>query len=73
MNAPEHESSPVPGLQMERNSLYREFVAEREEIQRHKWLESEKAGRDIGFEAALVSWIVHHRAQWRRERRQAMA
>jgi len=58
---------------MERSSLYREFLAEREEILRHKWLESEKAGRDIGFESALASWIIHHRARWRRERRQAAA
>ena len=54
---------------LERSSLYREFLAEREEIFKHKWLESEKAGRDIGFESALISWVVHHRAQWRRERR----
>jgi len=52
----------------ERSLLYREHLAEREEILRHKWLESESAGRDIGFEAALVSWIVHHRAQWRKGR-----
>ena len=31
-------------------TLYREFQAEREEILRHKWFESEKAGYDIGFE-----------------------
>lgn len=55
---------------LERSSLFREFMAEREEILRHKWLESEKAGRDIGFDCALVSWVVHHRAQWRRERHQ---
>src|SRR5258705_123850 len=30
-------------------TLYREFQAEREEILRHKWFESEKAGYDIGF------------------------
>lgn len=53
-----------------RSSLYQECLAEREEILRHKWLESEKAGRDVGFESALFSWVVHHRAQWRRERRQ---
>ena len=58
---------------LERSSLYREFLAEREQILRHKWLESEKAGRDIGFEMALVSWVTHHRAQWRRARRQAAA
>ena len=52
-----------------RSALYREFLAEREEILKHKWLESERVGRDIGFETALISWVVHHRAQWRRERR----
>ena len=53
---------------LKRSSLYREFLAEREEIMRHKWLESEKAGRDIGFEEALTDWIVNHRARWRKER-----
>ena len=50
------------------SALYRECMAEREEIIRHKWFESEKAGRDIGFDAALASWVVHHRARWRRQR-----
>ncbi len=53
---------------LKRSSLYREFLAEREEILRHKWLESEKAGCDIGFEQALTDWIVKHRAKWRKER-----
>jgi hypothetical protein len=51
------------------SSLYREFLAEREEILRHKWLESEKAGYDIGFERALLDWIVKHRSTWRKNRR----
>jgi len=50
------------------SSLYREFQAEREEILKHKWIESEKAGRDIGFEQALTDWIVRHRSKWRRAR-----
>jgi len=49
--------------------LYKEFLAEREEILRHKWIESEKAGYDIGFERALLDWIVKYRSAWR-ERRQ---
>ena len=53
---------------LKRSSLYREFLAEREEIMRHKWLESEKAGRDIGFEQALTDWIVKHRSEWRKSR-----
>ena len=48
--------------------VYREFLAERDEILKHKWLESEKAGRDVGFEHALTDWIVNHRAQWKSQR-----
>jgi hypothetical protein len=51
--------------------LYKEFLAEREEILRHKWLESEKAGHDIGFEKALLDWIVKHRSSWRAQRHQS--
>lgn len=50
------------------SSLYREFQAEREEILKHKWIESEKAGYDIGFEHALTDWIIKHRSKWRRSR-----
>ena len=48
--------------------LYKEFLAEREEILRHKWIESEKAGKDIGFEKALLDWIVKYRSAWRDKR-----
>ena len=50
------------------STLYREFLAEREEILRHKWFESEKAGRDIGFERALLDWMLKHRTPWRSAR-----
>ena len=53
------------------SSLYREFKAEREEILRHKWIESEKEGRDIGFERALTDWIMKHRSKWRKTRQVA--
>jgi hypothetical protein len=49
--------------------LYKEFLAERAEILKHKWIESEKAGKDIGFERALLDWIVKHRSNWRERRR----
>jgi len=51
------------------SSLYQEFLAEREEILRHKWLESERLGYDIGFERALLDWIRKHRESWRSARR----
>ena len=50
------------------SALYKEFMAEREEILKHKWIESEKAGADIGFERALLDWIMKHRSNWRRKR-----
>jgi hypothetical protein len=49
--------------------LYKEFLAERAEILKHKWIESEKAGKDIGFEKALLDWIMKHRSNWRERRR----
>ncbi len=55
------------------SALYREFLAERDEILRHKWIESEKLGYDIGFERALLDWIVKHRANWRKYRRESKA
>ena len=72
-------TSPDTEQQNEENSalvknsvLYKEFLAEREEILRHKWLESEKIGHDIGFEKALLDWIVKFRSSWR-EKRQKQA
>jgi len=63
-------SSDDPGSHFLKNSvLYKEFLAEREEILKHKWIESEKAGADIGFEKALLDWIVKHRSNWRERRR----
>jgi hypothetical protein len=48
-----------------RNSLlYRQFQAQREEVLKHKWYESEKAGHDIGFDRALTDWAIKHRAEW---------
>ena len=43
--------------------LYRQFQAEREEVLKHKWIESEKAGHDIGLEAATTDWTLKHRSQ----------
>jgi hypothetical protein len=75
---PDMPAAPAEQSQFVKNSvLYKEFLAEREEILKHKWIESEKAGADIGFEKALLDWIVKHRSSWREKRqkevRQAQA
>ncbi len=58
---------------VKQSNLYQEFLAEREEILKHKWLESERLGYDIGFERALLDWIRKHRDTWRAQRRAQMA
>jgi hypothetical protein len=65
--------APEPSSSREfvkQSSLYQEFLAEREEILKHKWIESERLGYDIGFERALLDWIRKHRESWRAARRQ---
>lgn len=59
-----------PPLFVQQSRVYQEFLAEREEILKLKWLESEKANHDIGFERALLQWAHQHRAGWIRARRQ---
>ena len=66
----EHTDSSGDDL-LRNSTLYKEFQAERDEILRHKWIESEKLGHDIGFEQALTDWIIKHRARWRKHRSQA--
>lgn len=71
---PNDHSETSTGDDLLKNStLYKEFQAEREEILKHKWIESEKAGHDIGFERALTDWIIKHRSKWRRSRQTAHA
>ena len=47
------------------STVYRYYKKELEEVLKHKWIESEKAGRDVGFNVALTDWIRHHRKAWR--------
>lgn len=49
-------------------NAYAEFKAELDQILRHKWIVSEKEGKDVGFERALNEWAQNHRAEWRRHR-----
>ena len=46
---------------LERSELYLFLKAEKAEIDRHKWIESEKAGHDIGFDRAMFEWVRHHK------------
>ncbi|MFA5087406.1 MAG: DUF4032 domain-containing protein [Candidatus Omnitrophota bacterium] len=39
-----------------------------DEINRYKWIESEKAGRDIGFQRAAEEWIHKCSESWMKRR-----
>ncbi len=62
MKKPAQENTRTP---FHHSSLYQEFLEERDEILRLKWIESEKAGEDIGFEKALLTWVRNHRHDWK--------
>jgi len=36
------------------------------EIKKHKWIESEKAGKDIGWDAAYTDWLDQHFTSWKK-------
>lgn len=75
MSASTHKSNKTGANRefVKHSSLYQEFLAEREEILKHKWIESERLGYDIGFERALLDWIRKHRDSWRAARRAQLA
>ena len=60
----ESQRPPSASDLLQSSALYRRFQAEREEIMKHKWYESEKAGHDIGFDHALTDWAIKHRSEW---------
>jgi hypothetical protein len=45
--------------------IYKEAFAQKKEVERHKWLESEKAGKDIGYDTALINWVIKHKSKWK--------
>ena len=49
---------------MQSTNLYQKFMELKNEIEKHKWIESEKKGDDIGFEKALTDWMDKHRIGW---------
>lgn len=51
-------------VELTNTALYKHFLKVREEVLKHKWCESEKANKDVGFEYALVDWVVKYKAIW---------
>jgi len=40
--------------------LFREWEKTKQEILKHKWYESEKAGHDIGWDRAALDWMLRY-------------
>lgn len=57
-------------MNIKNTSLYKEFMAQREEVLKHKWYESEKAGHDVGFNQALIDWTIKFKSKWMDKRKQ---
>ncbi|MBN1522688.1 MAG: hypothetical protein JW928_09165 [Candidatus Aureabacteria bacterium] len=53
---------------LKKTNLYKEFVAEKEEILKHKWIESQKAGFDIGYDKAFFDWEIKYYREWKKKR-----
>ena len=49
-----------------KTSLFQQWEEMKCDVERHKWYESEKAGRDIGWERAAVDWMIRHGQRSRR-------
>lgn len=45
----------------ENSELVRAWTQMKEEILRHKWIESERTGADIGWDRAFINWMMNHR------------
>lgn len=56
-------------MNVTQSAIYKEFLALREEIDKHKWIESEKAGYDVGWAYAVIDWTMKHKTKWLQSRR----
>lgn len=46
------------------STLFKLLSAEAEEINKLKWLESERENKDIGKDRAIHMWCRYHKTQW---------
>ena len=55
-------------MNVKESSIYKEYLALREEVNKHKWYESERAGKDVGWAQALIDWTFKFKSKWVKER-----
>lgn len=59
----------LSGMQIQNTSLYKRFLEERDHILRNKWFMSEREGKDVGFERALLDWVFRFRDAWIKDKK----
>jgi len=47
------------GFILENSCLYKHYMEQKEHILKNKWYMSERCGRDVGYEKALLDWILN--------------
>ncbi len=52
------------GKEFYNSKLYQFYMLEQQEIDKLKWIESEKLGRDIGRHKAVFLWVTKYRSGW---------
>ena len=58
-------------IRSENNNPLAELIrSQREEIEKYRWIESEKAGRDIGWKRASEEWKEKYFGEWKRHVRE---
>lgn len=55
-----HRAPEAEELPLEHTLLFKRWESMKEDILRHKWYESEKAGHDVGWVRAATNWMLHH-------------
>ncbi|NDF35717.1 MAG: DUF4032 domain-containing protein [Nitrosopumilaceae archaeon] len=48
---------------LEDSLLYKKYVEDKRQIEEHKWYLSERAGKDVGWEKALLDWLINKKCQ----------
>lgn len=66
MNATSTDNSVYDAPPMTRDELKAYLKAQVEEIQKYKWIESERRQHDIGFHTAAMEWIMLYGESFRR-------
>jgi len=57
-------TSVMSNTNFSNSSYYRFLKQEQQEIEKLKWIESEKVGRDIGENKAVFLWTKNYRSKW---------